>query len=184
MIIVYLFFISFSYAKGFTPRIDYDYYYDNDYESHVQDLSRKENEHEASSENVELDDNCLKRTRPIMSNIMDKIEEMKDCFLKPRGSIATMTIGSMSPCTARLEETVLKALYHDPGESQEGHLIIALLFDCDVYFSRAYHWMEAVVLVSSQRRFTILIENLPANSLHTPCLMTSMAIHRMGQMGH
>ena len=116
--------------------------YDNDYESHVQDLSRKENEHEASSENVELDDNCLKRTRPIMSNIMDKIEEMKDCFLKPRGSIATMTIGSMSPCTARLEETVLKALYHDPGESQEGHLIIALLFDCDVYFSRAYHWRQ------------------------------------------
>ena len=149
MIIVYLFFISFSYAKGFPSDYDYEYYFDHVilgfdhvYEGHDLNLSQKEDEHEASSENVELDDNCLKRTRPIMSNIMDKIEEMKDCFLKPGGSIATMTIGSLSPCTARLEETVLKALYHDPGESQEGHLMIALLFDCDVYFSRAYHWRQ------------------------------------------
>ena len=106
----FLFLISLSNAKGLA-------------------FSQKENEHEAS-ENVdqtlgELDVKCLENTRQMMSR-------MKDCFLRPDGSIADME--SISACTARLEETVQKALnqnYHpgisDPGESQEGHLIMTAL---------------------------------------------------------
>ena len=106
MIRFLLFLISLSNAKGLA-------------------FPQKENEHEASV-NVEqiigeLDGNCLESTRQMMSIIRDKITEMKDCFLRPDGSITNME--SMSPCTAGLEETVQKALYHpgisDPGESQD-----------------------------------------------------------------
>ena len=45
---------------------------------------------------------------------------MKDCFLRPDGSITNME--SMSPCTTGLEETVQKALYH-PGISDPGEMI-------------------------------------------------------------
>ena len=84
-------------------------------------FSQKENEHEASvnEEQIlgELDGKCLENTRQMMSR-------MKECFLRPDGSMADME--SILACTARLEETVRKALnqknlgIHDPGESQEG----------------------------------------------------------------
>ena len=105
MIIFHLFLFSLSNAKGFA-------------------FSQKENEHEASV-NVEqilgeLDRKCLESTHQMMSR-------MKDCFLRP-------DMESISACTARLVETVQKALnqkYHpgisDPGESQEGQLIMTAL---------------------------------------------------------
>ena len=132
MKILYLFFISFSYAKGFPSDYDYEYYFDHVilgfdhvYEGHDLNLSQKEDEHEASSENVELDEKCLKSTHLMMSNIRVKIKEMKDCFLTPEGSIADME--SMSVCTATLEKTVknfwqetLYTLYHPGINSDQG----------------------------------------------------------------
>ena len=122
---MYLFFISFSYAKGFPSDYDYEYYFDHVYERHDLDLSQKENENEASSEKVELDEKCLRSTHLMMSNIMYKIKEMKDCFLTPEGSIADME--SMSACTATLEKTVknfwqetLYTLYHPGINSDQG----------------------------------------------------------------
>ena len=98
----FLFLISLSNAKGLA-------------------FSQKENEHEASvnEEQIlgELDGKCLENTRQMMSR-------MKECFLRSDGSMADME--SIFACTARLEETVRKALnqknlgIHDPGESQEG----------------------------------------------------------------
>ena len=82
---------------------------------------QEESEHEASVKVDkilrELDGNCLENTRQMMSR-------MKECFLRSDGSMADME--SILACTARLEETVRKALnqknlgIHDPGESQEG----------------------------------------------------------------
>ena len=103
MILLYfLFFIAFSNAEDFPSEPD-------------------ENEHEASVNMDqmlwELDGKCLESTRQMMSR-------MKDCFLRSDGSIADME--SISACTARLEETVHKALnqkyhpgIHDPGKSQD-----------------------------------------------------------------
>ena len=118
MIRFLLFLISLSNAKGLA-------------------FPQKEKEHEASV-NVEqiigeLDGKCLESTRQMMSR-------MKECFLKPDGSIAGME--SISACTARLEEIVQKSRslnqkYHpgisDPGESQDffGQLYYAFVFDCD-----------------------------------------------------
>ena len=106
MILFHLFLIFLSNAKGLA-------------------LSQKENEHEASSENVELDKKCWRSTHLKMLNIMDKIKEMKDCFLTPEGSIADME--SMSACTAGLEKTVknfwqetLYTLYHPGINSDQG----------------------------------------------------------------
>ena len=114
MILLYLFLIAFSNAEDSPSK-------------------PVEEEHEASV-NVEqmlgeLDGKCLESTHLMMSNIMYKMKEMKDCFLTPEGSIADME--SMSACTAGLEKTVknfwqetLYKLYHpdiisdsDQGES-------------------------------------------------------------------
>ena len=99
MFLIYLFLISLSNAKSLA-------------------FSKEENEHEAPVNDeqilVGLDGKCLESTWQMMSR-------MKDCFLRPDGSIADME--SISACTVRLEETVQKALYHpgvsDPGESQD-----------------------------------------------------------------
>ena len=80
MIILYLFLIAFSNAEDSPSEPD-------------------EKEHEASV-NIEqilreLDGKCLESTRQMMSR-------MKECFLRPDGSIADME--SISACTARLEK--------------------------------------------------------------------------------
>ena len=104
MIILCLFLISFSYAKGFPSKLE-----ENDLLS-IQDPSPDiKSEHEDSVKMDKIQGELRKQktvVKKMISNIKDEMTEMKACLLSGGENIAE----SISGCTAALEQSIQEAV--------------------------------------------------------------------------
>ena len=126
MKILYLFLISFSYAKGFPSELE-----ENDLLSN-QNLSPDIKSDHEDCDNVDKIQGELRKQKTVVKKMIATIQaemtKMKECLLKSEENIAAESI---SACTAVLEQSIQEALdwanpqmeYHaginDPGENQD-----------------------------------------------------------------